>query len=172
MVSSLPCALHCVQDCGYIPRVRGKSPFTRPSSNRLCSGVAAAHVLNGRSKSVVRRRHQRRRSRDDPFNQTGKEIFCERVVETNDLAQRIAHRKSRNLGFWLFFWSLLEQRPKVTRAGARNAPHAYIASTYRHAARPATAPSPTAVVSWRTAFTRPSPAANTPAQPVRVSSPA
>ena len=63
------------------------------------------------------------------------------------------------------------RRPSSSPRG-RNTPYAYIGSTYRQAAKPATAPSPTAVVSWRTDFTRPSPAANTPSQPVRVSSPA
>ena len=40
----------------------------------------------------------------------------ERVVQGCGFVIDTACRKSRNLGFWLFFWSLLEQRPKVTRA--------------------------------------------------------
>ena len=43
-------------------------------------------------------------------------MFCERVVQGRRFVISTACRKSRNLGFWLFFWSLLEQRPKVTRA--------------------------------------------------------
>ena len=44
---------------------------------------------------------------------------------------------------------------------------AYKLSTYWQAARPATAPSPTAVVSWRTDLMRPSPATNTPGKLLR-----
>ncbi len=49
-------------------------------------------------------------------------VFCNRVVKGHKFVMRVARRKSRNLGFWLSFWSLLGQRPKVTRPGGRNTP--------------------------------------------------
>ena len=61
-------------------------------THRLSSCAAAAHVLNGRTKSAVRRRYQRqrRRSRDDPFNESKKKILCKRAVKSNIFTQRIA----------------------------------------------------------------------------------
>ena len=49
-------------------------------------------------------------------------ISRERVVKWRKFAKETARRKSRNLGFWLSFWSLLGQRPKVTRARKRETP--------------------------------------------------
>ena len=58
-------------------------------------------------------------------------VFCKRVVYGIKFEGGTACRKSRNLGFWLSFWVLLGQRPKVPRGrshetylrtGARNTP--------------------------------------------------
>ena len=60
------------------------------------------------------------RGADDSSYVTISTVFCERVGYGIKFEGGTACRKSRNLGFWLSFWSLLGQRPKVTRAGARN----------------------------------------------------
>ena len=62
------------------------------------------------------RERQRRRKEVDSSYATKTESFCEHAVNGYKYEKETACRKSRNLGFWLFFWSLLEQRPKVTRA--------------------------------------------------------
>ena len=61
-------------------------------THRLSSCAAAARVINGRTKNVVRRRHQRqrRRSRDDLFNESKKKTLCKRAVKSNIFAERIA----------------------------------------------------------------------------------
>ena len=55
---------------------------------------------------------QRRKKKVDSSYATKMSTSRERVVNDYSLAQGIARRKSRNLGFWLFFWTLLEQWPK------------------------------------------------------------
>ena len=48
---------------GLTPRVHRTKLFSLCMTNQLSSCVAAAHTLNGRIQSVVRRRHQRQRRR-------------------------------------------------------------------------------------------------------------
>ena len=178
--------------------------------NRLSSCAAAADILNGRTNSVARRRHQRQRRWcwDDSMTKR-KRKSCVNVWYAitswcNGVARKEVKKPSVSSGSFAHFSSrgvkktcrwhvfslrsrrlcrrsiylVLHRTAKVGRRRpsssprGRNTPYAYIGSTYRQAAKPATAPSPTAVVSWRTDFTRPSPAANTPSQPVWVSSPA
>ncbi len=66
--------------------------FLNAPTHRLSSCAAAAHTLDDRTESAVRRRHQRqrRRSRDDPFIQTQKKTLRERVVCNHKSAQNIA----------------------------------------------------------------------------------
>ena len=69
--------------------------FLTPRRIDCPSCAAAAHFLNGRHRSVVRRRNQRQRrwSRDDSM--TKQEIFCERVAGQFLLVQRIARRSAK-----------------------------------------------------------------------------
>ena len=75
-----PPALFFLQIFRLIPRDYEVRLLSPRMTNRLSSRAAAAHALNGRTQSAVRRRHQRqrRRSRDDPFNETIREFLCER----------------------------------------------------------------------------------------------
>ena len=91
-------------------------------THRLSSCAAAAHVFNGRTKSVVRRRYQRqrRRSRDDPFDETKKEILRERVVSTyNSIMHHSAPGSEGTGGSFLCFCLLLSLLTKVGRARKR-----------------------------------------------------
>ena len=56
-----PLTLFLLLDCDLIPRVHRTRRLSLRMTNRLSSCAAAAHVLNGRTQRVVRRRHQRQR---------------------------------------------------------------------------------------------------------------
>ena len=62
------------------------------------------------------------RRTDDTSYGTITTVFRERVVNGGKFVIGTACRKSRNLVFWLSFWSLLGQRPKVTRARRHGIP--------------------------------------------------
>ena len=53
---------------------------------------------------------------DDASYTTKTAMSRERVVKGRKFVISTACRKSRNLGFWLSFWTLLGQWPKVSRA--------------------------------------------------------
>ena len=85
-----------------------------PTPNSAFSSTAASHE------------RQRRKTGANASYVTKSNISRERAVNGHKFAMSTACRKSRNLGFWLSFWSLLGQRPKVTRPGGRNSPHTKI----------------------------------------------
>ena len=95
-------------------------------TNRLSSCAAAAHTLNDRTKSVVRRRHQRQRRwrKGDPFNGTKKKNLCERVASSSKIcAIHSAPGSEGTGGSFRCFCLLLSLLTKVGRPGGRNSPH-------------------------------------------------
>ena len=87
-----PLTLFLLLDCDLIPHVHRTRRLSLRMTNRLPSSAAAAHVLNGKTQRVVRRRHQRQRrwKKDNSFNDTKKRILCERVARSSKYAQYIA----------------------------------------------------------------------------------
>ena len=67
------------------------------------------------SSAVATHERQRRKKKVDASYITISTMYCERVVYGIKFVKGTACRKSRNLGFWLSFWVLLGQRPKVPR---------------------------------------------------------
>ena len=90
-----PPTLYCVRICCHLPRDCGTWLLSFRMTHRISSCVAAADVINGRTNSVVRHRHQRQRRwcRNDPFNGAKMKITRERVVKAYKSAQRIARRE-------------------------------------------------------------------------------
>ena len=65
--------------------------------------------------TVALHQRQRRKKKVDASYITISTMYCERAVYGIEFVKGTACRKSRNLGFWLSFWVLLGQRPKVPR---------------------------------------------------------
>ena len=70
---------------------------------------------NASVSTVAPYERQRRKKKVDASYITISTMYCERVVYGIKFVKGTACRKSRNLGFWLSFWVLLGQWPKVLR---------------------------------------------------------
>ena len=127
-VPSPPGALYSVRTCDCIPHVH--EGFLFCLVKRIVSAPAPLPLMptpnSAFSSTVASHERQRRKTGANASYVTKSNISRERAVNGHKFAMSTACRKSRNLGFWLSFWSLLGQRPKVTRPGGRNSPHTKI----------------------------------------------
>ena len=99
--------------CGGVRAPRPTKFYRWPVRRAACPQAAA---YNDSFPTVDAHERQWRKMKGDSSHITKTAVFCERAVQDREFVIGTSCRKSRNLGFWLFFWSLLEQRPKVTRA--------------------------------------------------------
>ena len=105
-----PRTLFRLQICGLLPRVHRTWLFSLCMTNRPSSCTAAAHVINGRSNSVVRRWHQRQRRR-------GVKKTCRWHVFS--LRSRRLCRRSIHLVLHRTILNSLPQSPAVTAPSQR-----------------------------------------------------
>ena len=114
---SLPSALCSVRTCDCIPHVHVKFPFSLRC--RIVSAPAPLPLIptpnNAFGSTVENVSGSGARGADDSSYVTISTVFCERVGYGIKFEGGTACRKSRNPGFWLSFWVLLGQRPKVPR---------------------------------------------------------